>query len=708
LSNHLQLDKSLVMHRLLLLSLFAVLFHDLHAQELWSSSKINPQHVSITRDQWGIPHIFGNTDAEAAYGLAWAHAEDDFKHVQENLIAGKGRLAEVQGKEGALFDFGLRFFKIRETIDEKWETDLSDDFKRYLDGYAQGLNAYAAAFPQEVLLKGAFPIHPKDIIAGYTLTLSLMSGVGLTLKAINDNMIDEVFAPNEKGSNAMAIHADRTEDGKTWLLCNSHQPIEGRFAWYEAHLQSNEGLNMLGGLFPGGASIFVGSNEHLGWAHTNNYHNFGDIYELKVHPKADSLYYYDGAFIPFKMRTVRFKVKLAGIKIPIRKKIRDSEYGPVFEKDGRYFALRFPVYQDIRAGEQWYRMNKATQLDDFQEAIKMQALPMFNVIYADKDQNIYFISEGMIPYRDPSLDWSQPIAGVSSAYKWETLVPMEEKPQYLNPECGYVYNANNSPKLATCDAEYRQKEFVGLQQFHYNRGERFYRLLGEQEGKFSWEDFQRIKYDDQYDPAGSYADRFKVLFHLDEDKYPHIADAISVMKRWNLRSNQENEQAALALVVQKELAKQNSLPYAYLMIRKEKISEKHAVEALERAQKFLLKTHGKIELPLGDIQRHIRGQVNLPIDGFSEVNRAVDAKLFDKKKGVYRFTSGDGYIQMVKFDKEGLPEVWAINAYGASARPDSPHYTDQMEMFVRKEMRRMYHRMSDYEPSSLQSPYHPK
>lgn len=693
------------LHFVLLLALFTPF---VNAQELFSPQKINPENVSITRDQWGIPHIHGTTDAETAYGLAWAHAEDDFRHVQENLIAGRGRLAEVLGKDGALFDFGLHFFKIRETIDEKWDTDISADFKRYLDGYAQGLNAFAKNHPKEVLVKGFFPIHPKDIIAGYTLSLSLMSGVGLTLKAINDDMIDEIFAPNEKGSNAMAIHPDRTEDGKAWLLCNSHQPIEGRFAWYEAHIQSDEGLNMLGGLFPGGASVFVGSNEHLGWAHTNNYHNFGDIYELKVHPKIDSLYYYDEKWIPFGKRTVKLKVKIAGIKIPVKKKVLDSEFGPVFEKNGRFFALRFPVYQDIRAGEQWYRMNKATNLSQFQVALQMQALPMFNVIYADNKSNIYLISEGMIPYRNPELDWTLPIMGISSAHKWETLIPMEDKPQFLNPDCGFVYNANNSPKLATCEREYCQPEFVGLQQFHYNRGDRFQRLLSEHEGKFSWEDFKRIKYDNQYDPEGSYMDRFEVLFRLDEQKYPQIKDAIRAFRKWNLRSDADNMQAALALVVQKELAKQNSLPYAYLMIRKEKISEQDAVIAMEKAQKFLLKTHGKIELPLSEVQRHIRGKVSLPMGGFSEVNRAADAKLYDKKKGIYRFSSGDGYIQMVKFGKEGLPEVWAINAYGSSARPESPHYTDQMEMFVNKEMRRMYHRMSDYDPATLQPSYHPE
>lgn len=675
------------------------------AQQLLPSSRIDPMNITITRDEWGVPHIFGNTDAEAAYGLAWAHAEDDFRHIQENLLSGKGRLAEVIGKEGALFDFVLGFFRIREMVIKKFDTDLSEDFKKYLDGYVQGINAYAAAHPEEVLLKDAFPMTAIDVISGYSIKLALMAGVGISLKSIAEGVIDEVFAPNERGSNAMAIHPSRTEDGKAWLLCNSHQPLEGNFAWYEAHIQSGEGLNVLGGLFPGGASVFVGSNENLGWAHTNNYHNFGDIYELKVHPTIDSLYFYDGQWIPFQYRYVKIKVKIAGIKIPVRKKVLDSEYGPVFVKNGRYFALRFPACQDIRAAEQWYRMNKSRNLFEFQQALRMQALPLFNVIYADRDGNIYLISEGMIPYRDPSLEWTPPITGISSAYKWESLIPMEIKPQYLNPECGYVYNANNSPKKATCEETYCQPEFIGLQQFHYNRGDRFHRLLGEHEGIFTWEDFQRIKFDHQYDPDGSYADRFGILYQLDEKKYPKISDAIRVLKKWDWKGNADNRQAALAMLVHRELAEQIALPYAYLMIRPQKITEQEAVAAITKARKFLLKKHGRLELPLSDVQRHIRGNVSLPFHGLAEVPRAADVELYDKRKGIFRLHSGDGYIQMAKFGREGV-EIWSVNAYGASARPESPHYTDQMEMFVHHQFKKYFLNKEKWS-TGLNQPYHP-
>ena len=295
------------MKRLLLFIVEITIVYSTCAQKF---DPVNPQNITIARDTFGVPHIFAPTDAEAAYGLAWAHAEDDFEHIQHNLLAAQGRLGEVLGKEGVLFDFALKFLGIDTLVEKRYEVDLTEMFRKVIDGYIQGINAYAAAFPEEVLIKNALPFTGQDVIKGYVLSLSLMSGVGMTLKAIKENRFEEFFAPNDQGSNALAIAPSRTEDGKTWLLINSHQPIEGRFAWYEAHIHSDEGWNIIGGLFPGGVTIFVGTNEHLGWAHTTNYHNFGDVYKMHTKPGNKKYYLYDGQWKKFGIRKLSLKVKL--------------------------------------------------------------------------------------------------------------------------------------------------------------------------------------------------------------------------------------------------------------------------------------------------------------------------------------------------------------------------------------------------------------
>ncbi|HWB64761.1 MAG TPA: penicillin acylase family protein, partial [Chitinophagales bacterium] len=648
-------------------------------------AQTNYENITIARDSFGVPHIFGKTDAEVAYGLAWAHCEDDFKDVQENLLAGKAMLGRVEGKEGVLFDFAVQFFGIDTFVDSHYSTDLSADFRNVLEAYVQGVNDFAAKHPEEVLVKKALPFCGKDVIKGYTLNLTLFAGAGIALKSIKENRVQFFFQPNERGSNAMAISGQRTEDGKTWLAVNSHQPIEGRFAWYEAHLCSEEGLDVIGGLFPGGVSVFVGTNRHLGWAHTTNYHNFGDIYKLT---HRGGKYLYDGQWKKFTQRTAHLKIRIGKLVLPVSKKLFNCEYGPVFKTRHGWYALRFPGYMDIRAGEQWYRMDKAANWQQFDKAIHMQAIPLFNIVYADCDGNIFWQSGCQIPLRDTTLNWSLPINGISSKYKWTQLLPFNQKPALFNPGCGYVYSCNQTPLHTSGPACNWQGYFTGMQLFNYNRGERFGEMLDSIKGKFTWQDFRRIKFDKTYSANGSYARNFKALYNLDPLKYPNLADAIAKIKHWNWRGDADNTDAPLAMLTHERLMKELNGPFAFLMIKQQPLTETEAADALLWAKTFLLKTHGSINIPLGDLQRHIRGNVNLPASGLREVPRACDTKLYDKKKGIFRFTGGDGYIQLVKYGKDGV-DLQTINAYGASARPNSPHYTDQMAMFEKEQLKPM-------------------
>lgn len=650
-------------------------------------------NITIARDNFGVPHIFAKTDAEAAYGLAWAHSEDDFKHIQQNLLAARGRLGEVLGKDGVLFDFGLQFLGIDTLVDQLYDKNLSADFKKVVEGYTQALNDYAKKFPKEVLLKNALPFTPKDVIKGYTLNLSLMSGIGVALKTIKANKI-EMFSDanddsNGSGSNAIVIAPSRTEDGKTWLAVNSHQPLEGRFAWYEAHVNSEQGWNMIGGLFPGGLSIFVGTNPNLGWAHTTNYNTWGDIHELQLNPANKLQYKLDGVWKDFKVRKAKLKVKIAGIKIPIKKRMLNSEFGPVFETKHGFYSLRFPAYSEMRAAEQWFRMNKANNWKEFESAIKMEAIPSFNIIYGDKEGNIFYQCSGHYPKRNPELSWKQPIREASSKYKWTELEPYENKPTYFNPECGYLYNANNTPLHASGDDCQWEKLFPGLQLFEYNRGQRLAELMNPHQGNFTWNDFIRIKYDKAYSNKGLYAKNFAAFYNLDEKKYPEIADYIRVLKAWDLTGTTDSKGAALAMVAHKKLAERHDAPFGFFMIRKEAISEEDAVTAIREAKRFLMNTHGTIDVKLQDVQRHIRGEKSLPVSGLAEVLRAADIKLHDKKKGIYRVTSGDGYIQLNRYGKDGSIEVNSINSYGASSHPNSKHYNDQMELFVAEKTKKM-------------------
>lgn len=652
------------------------------------SQQIDPKNVSIVRDSFGVPHIFAKTDAEVAYGLAWAHCEDNFHDIQLNGIGGRGRRGEVEGKDGVIFDFALKFLGIDTLVDHRYESDFSPEFKKVIEAYVQGVNDYAYKHPDEMMLKKLLPFTKYDIIKGYCITTTLLSGVGYAIKAIRSGHVDEYMKPNEKGSNSICISPSRTEDQKAWLLVNSHQPLEGPYAWYEAHLSSEEGWNVIGGLFPGGIGIFVGCNQNLGWAHTNNFHSFGDVYALQV---KGHKYLYDGQYVPLQYKKIPLKVRLGYVTLAVKKKVAYCDYGPVYKYKGVSYALRFPSYTNIKGAEQWYRMNKSRNFEEFEACMKMDALAMFNTLYADIDGNIYYHSAGMMPQRDPSLNWKNPIPGISSKYKWTQLLPYEKKVTYKNPSCGYLYNANNTPLHASGTAcNWTGEYYPGLQLFEYNRGERLHKLFTALDNsKISWEDFRRIKFDKSYDSSGSYADRFKAIYNLDAASHPKIADAIQLLKRWNFENDIHNREASLALVVHHFLQQKIKEPFGFLMIREKKVSETEAVWAISEARKFLLKTQHMLNPPLGDIQRLIRGNVSIPASGSREVLRAADAKLYDEEKGIFRISGGDAYMQMVKLSKTGGVEIQSITAYGSSSRPWSKHYTDQMRSFQRQEFKSM-------------------
>lgn len=189
---------------------------------LWGTITLHAEYsyqkgsVTIVRDTFGIPHIYGKTDADAAYGLAWAHSEDAFALIQHNLLATKNKAGTVLGKKGVIFDFASQFFGVDTLVENRYEKDISADFKKVLEGYAQGINDYAKHHPDEVLADNTFPYSPQDIVKGYVTLGILLAGAGLDIKALRDNVADVVFEPNDKGSgsNTMAIAASRTEDGR--------------------------------------------------------------------------------------------------------------------------------------------------------------------------------------------------------------------------------------------------------------------------------------------------------------------------------------------------------------------------------------------------------------------------------------------------------------------------------------------------------------
>jgi acyl-homoserine-lactone acylase len=660
-------------------SLFMLMFcTSLFAQEV-QKPIINVDKITIARDNYGVPHIFAPTDPEVAYGLAWAHSEDDFKTIQTLILTGQGKLSTYLGKSGASVDYVFGLLDTKATVHQQIKS-MNPKFIQLVQAYLMGLEAYAKAHPNEVLNKHVFPISVENYIATTMFSVAIFCGIDKTLPKILNGSIASLPGFTGEGSNAFAISASKSATGEPMLVINAHQPIEGATAFYEAHLQSEEGWNILGGLFPGGPLIFHGVTPNLAWAHTVNYQDKIDVYQLQTDKNRKGQYLVDGEWLNLEKKKVKLSIK--GIPFPIYKAAYKSIYGPTVKSpNGQFFSLRLPALMDAGALQQWYSMNRSTNLKEFKAALAQNHLAMFNIMYADKEDNIFFISNGKMPYRNPDkkYNWSATLPGNTRATLWDKFKPLSDLPQQLNPKSGYLFNTNHSPFLATSENENLKATSFdkndGYETYHNNRSQRAKELI-ETYDKISWDDLKRIKFDRQLPakilyPYGYYSD---AIFRVDESKYPKLETLIKELKAWDHNTNPESKGALIYNLAYYQISStMNNRP-------QDTLSNEGAVEVFDYIHKHLIKNFGKLDVNLGEFQRLQRGKEDWPQGGMPDVLAAVMTKPF--MNGKRNMTSGDAYIGFVKFPKDGgLPLIETVNTFGASSDPNSKHFSDQRELY---------------------------
>lgn len=648
-----------------------------------ASAQISPANITIARDSFGVPHIFAPTDPEVAYGIAWAHAEDDFETLQLVVMSGKARLGSAIGKKGAEGDYVISLLRIRKTVDEQWNT-LSPDFVALIKGYVAGLNAYAAAHPDEVKYKQAFPFDEKEYLTAVVFSTSLFCGIDRVLPEILDGKIATLPGFKPEGSNSFAMNSAKTTTGESFLAINAHQPQEGPVAFYEAHLQSEQGWNMLGGLFPGGCLIFHGTNENLGWAHTVNYQDKIDVYQLEMNPANKDQYKFDGQWVDLEEDKVSLHVK--GVPIAIGKKIYWSKYGATLKTDKGVFSIRVPATMDIKALEEWYRMNKARNFTEFYKAVSMTSLPMFNIMYADRYDTIFYVSNGKMPRRnpDPQYHWNSTLPGNTSATLWTEFKPLMELPQYLTPPSGYLFNTNHSPFLAT-DPKYNldKNKFDindGFETYHNNRSQRVTELING--GKVDYETFKRIKFDQQLPKELKYIYGIDSMLNLKAEDYPAMKEVIISLQQWDRKAITSSKGAAVFILVYDYVSKKlKGVPPRQL-------TKAESVETYQYVHDYMADNFKRTDLTLGDVQKLVRGDDARPAWGLPDVLTAAYTEPY--KDGMRKVISGDAYICFVRYPKNGgLPIIESVNTFGASMHPESPHYKDQMTMFQNQQTKRM-------------------
>ena len=640
--------------------------------------------VEIVRDEFGVPHINGKTDADTAYGLAFAHSEDDFATIQDVVAMTRGRYGALAGSDGAKVDYVMHLLGVRETAETRY-MELSPEVRAVAEAYAAGVNHYASKHPEEVRLSKLFPVTGQDIVTGFVLRAPFFYGLDAAIGALTEGkpLPKESAAPmtpigrdpEMNGSNAFAIAPKRMADGKTWLISNSHQPYEGQVAWYEAVTHSGEGLDMAGALFPGSPFVLLGHNRHLGWTNTVNRPDLIDVYKLVMN-KAGDQYRYDGKWMPLSSKRVWLPVKMGPFNLPVPQTVYRSIHGPVIKNDKGYFAIRYAGIDNVKVVEQYYRNTKATNWDEWTQSMAIGGIPATNFIYADKTGRVAYIYNALFPDRKPGYDYTKLLPGDTSAAMWKGPIGFDRYPKIVNPASGFVQNANNTPFLAAGPgsemnpADY--SPYLGIELGMTNRGLRATELLAA-DTLITPQELLAIKMDMIYSKKSWVGAWMASFAALDLKDAPELAEAQKLLNSWDWSSDGKGRADALAERIIRFGARRNW--------RGEKMPDPR--ETLQEAVTEFKDRFGRIDPPLGDIQRLRRGEVDLAMLGGSDALRATTIWDAEQADGKMRVRHGDSYIMLMRWDKDGKVQSESIQPYGsATTRPESPHYTDQMKLFV--------------------------
>lgn len=650
--------------------------------------------VRILRDTWGVPHIYGKSDADAAYGLAYAYCEDDWTNMEDAILTARGELASKGGREWVKFDYITNWFKVGAFARERYDTQLSPELRAVAEAYAEGITHFAALHPDKMPFL-RLPVTGRDVIAGVMLkapffyelqrTLAAMmekSGVKISKEGmvVFEAMRNNPFSRDLPiGSNSWAVGPTRSEDGATRLAVNSHMPWDGQLTWYEAHVHSEEGWDIIGATFPGGPLIFKGHNANMGWCHTINRPGLADIYEMKLNPDDPNQYEYDGEWRTLERGEAKMRVRLWGnLVVPVSRELLWSVYGPVMRQGDKAFALRFVGYGEVNVLEQWRMMNKAQNLNDFMAAMNMRTMLSFNTLYADREGNIFYAYAAKFPKRSPEFDWTRALPGNTSKAVWTEFHPFSDVPQVLNPPSAFLQTCNSAPFRATVgEGNPSPDQFspsMRIETQYTNRSLRALALYGGDES-ISREEFYAYKYDKTYGPESRVGRWLREVLQSERPEDPDLRAALEILKGWDRVCNRDSAGATLAMLAM-ELPPVAGAPEAH----------PEPMRRLHGAVKYLLEKHHRIDVPWEDMLRLRHGNLDLGLGGCPDCLRAIDIKLQDD--GRFIAINGDCFFQMVEWAADGTLRSESIHQYGAAASDrESPHYADQAPLFASEQMR---------------------
>ena len=690
--------------------------------------KSHAENVEIIRDDFGVPHIYGKTDADAIFGLLYAQCEDDFNRVEQNYIWAIGRLAEVEGEEALYSDLRARLFMTKEEAIYNYDTS-PEWLQKLCNAFADGINYYLHTHPEVKprLLTHFEPWMPmyfsEGSIGGDIEYISIEKIKNFykdkepelaTVKEVKDEQRELAYT-EPAGSNGFAISGKLTESGKAMLLINPHTSF---FFRGEVHVVSEEGLNAYGAVTWGQFFVYQGFNEKTGWMHTSTYTDFMDDFkETIIETDNGYKYQYGNEQRPVLSKNVTLDY-IDGDELKEKTiTMYHTHHGPITQAIDDKWVATSMMWDPVNALMQSFTRTKMNGHQQFREMMNMRTNSSNNTVYADAEGNIAYYHGNFIPKRDIRFDYSKPVDGSDPETDWQGLHTVDENITVINPANGWIQNCNSTPYTAAGKYSPKVEDYPyymskNLENF---RGVHAIRLL-EKASDLTLDKLIDLAYD-PYLPA------FEIVIPglvaaYDALPNPQLKEAIDVLRQWDFAVSTTSVGMSLAHYYTLNYLLEGTLPQG--LNEMEKINYIATQSPPAERLKFLQKTiaqlnedFGNWQTPWGEINRYQRlnGDINLifnddlpsiPVGMASGRWGALAAYGMRSKQTTKRIygTRGNSFIAVVEFGD--TVKAKSLLAGGQSGDPSSPHFNDQAQRYADVQFKDVAYYRDDVEKRARQ------
>ncbi len=685
--------------------------------------------VTITRDDWGIPHVKGATDADAVFGVAYAQAEDDFNRVETNFLVALGRLAEAEGESAVFRDLRQRLFYHPDSLKALY-AGAEPWLKALMDAWADGLNFYLRTHPdvtprvitrwepwmalsfsegsiggdiEDISLRGLEAFYGSQGKPDSAKTTATRRDGTVQLAALEDRVERE-----PSGSNGFAIAPSNSASKKALLWINPHTSF---FFREEAQMTSDEGLNAYGAITWGQFFIYQGFNATAGWMHTSSGADVTDEWTESILKKGDSLYYeYGSEQRPFRSEKITITYKGASGPATRDFTVYRSHHGPIVrEQDGKWIAFNM-MHDPVKALTQSYTRTKARNFAEFKRSMDLHTNSSNNTVFADAEGNIAYFHANHVQKRDTTFNWNDPVDGRNPAAEWRGVHSVDESPLVLNPPVGWIQNTNNWPFTAAGPNSPKQRDFPRYMETYPENPRGVHAIMVLKDKKdFTLETLRDAAFD-SYLPA--FADLLPGLLKA-YDAAPaasplkaRLAEPIAELRGWDYRFGSASVPTSLAIFwgeeawrVAREGAQAARLPIYDYLVKGQPAAQK--LEALAAAVDSLTASFGSWKTPWGEINRFQRltGDIVQPFNDsgpsiavpFTSSRwgslAAFGARPYPGTKKWYG-TSGNSFVAAVEFGDS--VRAMAVTAGGVNGDPKNAHFNDQAERYASGNLREVY------------------